>query len=54
MDEPTLESHDSYQLSPSINIEASAFDRLLTLAPDEAAVVSSALCAIHEALEPYR
>ncbi|MBM3639125.1 MAG: hypothetical protein FJW98_06790 [Actinobacteria bacterium] len=54
MDEPTLESQDSYQLSPSINIEASAFDRLLTLAPDEAAVVSSALCAIHEALEPYR
>lgn len=57
---PRLDSHeqpieaDRYQLSPSISIESSAFDRLLTLAPDDAAVVSSALCNIHNALDVYR
>lgn len=52
--EPTIESTERYQISPSISIESSAFDRLLSLAPHDAAVVSSALCNIHEALDPYR
>lgn len=52
--EQQLDSSERYQLSPSISIESAAFDRLLSLAPDDAAVVSSALCHIHEALDPYR
>lgn len=52
--EPSLGSIDRYQLSPSISIESAAFDRLLTLAPDDAAAVTSALGSIHEALETFR
>lgn len=44
----------SFQFSPRIAIESAAFDKLLTLAPHEAAVVSSALGHIHDALQPYR
>lgn len=46
--------HRLYQLHPSINIESAAFDHLLTLGLDEAAVVTSLLSQVHEALQPYR
>ncbi len=52
--EPSPDSIDRYQLSPSISIESAAFDRLLTLTADDAAAVTSALGSIHEALEPFR
>lgn len=44
----------SYKLHPEIDIESAAFDRLLTLKPHDAAVVTSLLARIHEALAPYR
>ena len=43
-----------YQLHPAINIESDAFDRLLTLEPDDAAMVTSLFSTIHEALSPFR
>lgn len=43
-----------YQLHPAINIESAAFDRLLTLDPDDAAEVTSLLSHVHDALQPYR
>ena len=43
-----------YQLHPEFDIEAAAFDRLLTLDHDDAASVTSLLARIHEALRPYR
>jgi hypothetical protein len=43
-----------YQLHPAINIESAAFDHLLTLKPHDAAVVTSVLAAVHDALQPYR
>lgn len=43
-----------YQLHPAINIESAAFDHLLTLKPHEAAVVTSVLATVHDALQPYR
>ena len=43
-----------YQLHPAINIESAAFDHLLTLKPREAAVVTSVLATVHDALQPYR
>ena len=46
--------HTLYQLHPSINIESAALDHLLTLGLDEAAVVTSLLSQVHEALQPYR
>lgn len=46
--------HRLYQLHPSINIESAALDHLLTLGLDEAAVVTSLLSQVHEALQPYR
>ena len=52
--EPTLEGRRVYQIHPSIDIEGTAFDRLLTLEPDEAAAVTSILTMVHEALDPYR
>lgn len=47
-------THDLYQLHPAINIESAALDHLLTLGLDEAAVVTSLLSQVHEALRPYR
>lgn len=47
-------AHRLYQLHPSINIESAAFDHLLTLGLDEAAIVTSLLTQVHEALLPYR
>ncbi len=47
-------AHDLYQLHPAINIESAALDHLLTLGLDEAAVVTSLLSQVHEALRPYR
>lgn len=43
-----------YQLHPAINIESAAFDHLLTLDSHDAAVVTSVLAAVHDALQPYR
>lgn len=44
----------SYKLHPAIDIESAAFDRLLTLDLNDAAVVTSLLARVHEALQPYR
>ena len=52
--EPTPEPTNLFALQEGINYESAAFDRLLTLHPDEAAMVTSLLAGIHEALEPYR
>ena len=52
--EPQLAAHQRYQLHPAIDIESAAFDRLLTLDPDDAAVVTSLLSSVHDALLPYR
>jgi len=52
--EPSLEGRRVYQIHPSIDIEEGAFDRLLTLEPDETAVVTSILSMVHEALDPWR
>jgi hypothetical protein len=41
-------------LHPAIDIESAAFDRLLTLDPDDAAMVTTLLTQVHEALRPYR
>ncbi len=43
-----------YQLHPAINIESAAFDHLLTLDPHDAAVATSVLATVHDALQPYR
>jgi hypothetical protein len=43
-----------YRLHPEFDFESAAFDRLLTLDPDDAASVTSLLARIHEALRPYR
>lgn len=51
---PLLRATQRYALHPSIDIESTAFDLLLTLDPDEAAAVTSLLSKVHEALEPYR
>jgi hypothetical protein len=51
---PQLAPHQRYQLHPAIDIESAAFDRLLTLDPDDAAMVTSLLTQVHEALRPYR
>lgn len=45
---------DVYQLHPDINIESAAFDHLLTLDAHDAALVTSALAAVHAALRPFR
>lgn len=52
--EPSISSDNRYQLNPAMDIESAAFDRLLTLKPDDAAVVTSLLRRIHAALQPYR
>ena len=52
--EPGPAPHPLYKLHPAIDIESAAFDRLLTLGPDEAAVVTSLLTRVHDALDPYR
>ena len=52
--EPDVNGRRLYQLHPAIDIEGSAFDRLLTLNPDDAAVVTSLLSMVHDALDPYR
>jgi len=44
----------TYKLHPAIDIESAAFDLLLTLDPNDAAVVTSLLARVHEALQPYR
>ena len=51
---PLLRATQRYALHPQIDIEAAAFDLLLTLDPDEAAAVTSLLSKVHEALQPYR
>lgn len=43
-----------YRLHPDFDVESAAFDRLLTLDPDDAATVTSLLGRIHAALRPYR
>lgn len=45
---------ERYKLHPAIDIESAAFDRLLTLDPHEAAVVTSLLARVHDALLPFR
>lgn len=52
--EPALPDEASYQLTERIAIESGAFDRLLTLDPHDAAVVSSSLSLIHDALATFR
>ena len=52
--EPPLPARQRYQLHPAIDFESSAFDRLLTLDPDDAATVTSLLSLVHDALTPYR
>ena len=56
LDTPALQiaPHQRYKLHPAIDIESAAFDRLLTLDPDDAATVTSLLTQVHEALRPYR
>lgn len=51
---PSISTTQSYQLHPAIDIESAAFDRLLTLEPNDAAVVTSLLARVHEALLRYR
>lgn len=51
---PPLPARQRYQLHPAIDFESSAFDRLLTLDPDDAATVTSLLSLVHDALTPYR
>lgn len=51
---PLLRATQRYTLNPNIDIEAAAFDLLLTLDLDEAAAVTSLLSKVHEALAPYR
>lgn len=52
--EPSISRDNRYQLNQSMDIESGAFDLLLTLKPDDAAVVTSLLRRIHSALSPYR
>jgi hypothetical protein len=52
--EPSISTGNRYQLSPSMDIESAAFDLLLTLKPDDAAVVTSLLRRVHAALSPFR
>jgi hypothetical protein len=54
MPQPNSHKGSSYKLHPDIDIESAAFDRLLTLDPNDAAVVTSLLARVHEALLPYR
>jgi hypothetical protein len=54
MPQPNNHKGSSYKLHPEIDIESAAFDRLLTLDPNDAAVVTSLLARVHEALLPYR
>lgn len=50
----TVARTDRYQLHPAIGVESDAFDCLLTLDPDDSAMVTSLLAMVHEALGPYR
>jgi hypothetical protein len=52
--EPQIPDHNRYKLHPAIDIEAAAFDHLLTLDPDDAATVTSLLALVHDALLSYR
>lgn len=52
--EPNISSDNLYQLNPSMDIESAAFDHLLTLNPDDAAVVTSLLRRVQAALRPFR
>lgn len=52
--EPTPNTNNLFALQEGINYESAAFDRLLTLHPDEAAMVTGLLAGIHEALAPFR
>ncbi|MEI8285841.1 MAG: hypothetical protein WCG15_00940, partial [Actinomycetes bacterium] len=52
--EPSIAQSNRYQLNDSMDIESGAFDLLLTLNPDDAAVVTSLLQRIHTALSPFR
>jgi len=49
-----ISSSTRYKLHPAIDIESAAFDRLLTLDPHDAAVVTSLLAKVHDALLPFR
>ena len=51
---PQPPAHPLYKLHPAIDIESAAFDRLLTLDPDDAAVVTMLLARVHDALRPFR
>lgn len=51
---PLIPKDQNYKLHPDIDIESAAFDRLLTLEHHDAAVVTSLLARIHEALLPHR
>lgn len=52
--EPVIPEENRYSLMPSVDFESAAFDRLLTLDPNDAAVVTSLLSRVHGALQPYR
>lgn len=52
--EPSISTNNRYQLNQSMDIESAAFDLLLTLKPDDAAVVTSLLRRVHAALAPFR
>jgi hypothetical protein len=52
--EPSIAQGNRYQLNDSMDIESGAFDLLLTLNPDDAAVVTSLLNRVRTALSPYR
>ena len=52
--EPQAPADPLYKLHPAIDIESAAFDRLLTLDPDDAAVVTMLLARVHDALRPFR
>mgnify|MGYP006283048431 CR=1 FL=1 len=52
--EPAPKPATLYALQDGINYESAAYDRLLTLHPDDAAMVTSLLAGIHRALAPYR
>lgn len=52
--EPVIPEENKYALLPSVDFESAAFDRLLTLDPNDAAVVTSLLSRVHSALQPYR
>lgn len=45
---------EGFELHPSMTIGSEAFDRLLTLHPDDAATATRLLSVVHDALAPFR